>query len=66
MGGGLVGTGVEVGADLVDDAQASNGKAVRMPGSHSNWAVQFHIPSGSMSPAIWFGLSACSNTPTTL
>ena len=29
---------------IVPDADASDGKAARMPGEHTNWAVQFHIP----------------------
>ena len=29
---------------IVPDADASDGKAARMPGEHTNWAVQYHIP----------------------
>jgi hypothetical protein len=29
---------------LVDDPKASDGKAAQMPGHHTQWAVQFHIP----------------------
>src|SRR5262249_15474484 len=30
---------------LVDDANASNGRAARMPGGVRDWGVQFHLPS---------------------
>jgi hypothetical protein len=30
-------------SDLVEDPQASNGRAARMPGGHNDWAVQFPI-----------------------
>ncbi len=32
---------------IVPDADASDGKAARMPGQHTDWAVQFHIPDNS-------------------
>jgi hypothetical protein len=31
-------------AEIVTDDQASNGKAARMPGERTDWAVQFHVP----------------------
>ena len=33
-------------SELTTDSKASNGKAARMAGHHTNWAVQFHIPQG--------------------
>jgi hypothetical protein len=33
-------------SDIVADPKASDGKAARMPGSHGEWAVQFHVPAG--------------------
>ena len=38
----LVGAGAW--SELTNDSKASNGKAARMGGEHTNWAVQFHIP----------------------
>lgn len=35
--------GVPDWVDLVKDPEASNGIAARMPGSHTQWAVQYHI-----------------------
>jgi len=29
---------------IVDDPNASNGRAVKMPGNHNEWAAQIHIP----------------------
>jgi hypothetical protein len=34
-------------ADIVNDPKASNGKAARMRGGHTEWAVQFHVPKGA-------------------
>jgi hypothetical protein len=32
-------------AQRVDDPLASNGKAARMAGNHTEWAIQYHLPS---------------------
>lgn len=34
-------------ADVVMDPKASNGKAARMRGGHTEWAVQFHVKKGA-------------------
>ena len=39
--------GAPANAQRVDDAKASNGRAARMPGGISDWAVQFHVPPGA-------------------
>jgi hypothetical protein len=31
-------------SDIVDDLSASDGKAAKMPGNQTDWAIQFHIP----------------------
>ena len=36
-----------VRADRVVDHKASNRRAARMSGDHTDWAVQFHLPKGS-------------------
>lgn len=32
-------------ADIVDDTSSSDGKAARMPANHTQWAIQYNIPS---------------------
>jgi hypothetical protein len=39
--------GVGEWSQIVDDPKASNGKAVRMPGGHGQWAVQLHVAAKS-------------------
>lgn len=38
---------------LVEDPQASDGMAARMPANHPQWAVQYHVADGPLEPGPW-------------
>jgi hypothetical protein len=40
-------------AAIVQDAQASDGMAARMPANHPQWAVQYHVQDGLVDPGPW-------------
>ena len=40
-------------ADVVDDSKASDGKAVRMPGDHHEWATSFPFADGMFPDGKW-------------
>ena len=44
-------------ADRVIDRKASNGRAARMSGDHTDWAIQFHLPKDS--PLVGKGTWKC-------
>ena len=40
-------------AERVEDATASNGQSVRMPGNHLSWATQYSFPPGLVAQGPW-------------